>query len=62
MVKKKNESVNNEEAIKNLLIILARIQGVTPEAISKATGYSAKYIANTFTMKYLIGDKNKKEK
>ena len=54
---KKNESFPNDEAIKNLLIIIARINGVTPAAIEAATGISQKTIQNKFPINLIKGEK-----
>jgi DNA-directed RNA polymerase specialized sigma24 family protein len=40
----------NLEAIKKLLILLLRHQGVSDELISKASGINAKTIRNTFPL------------
>ncbi len=57
-IKKKNEPLPNDEAIKNLLIILARMHKVTPEAIESATGIATKTIRNKFPLNLIKGEKN----
>jgi len=54
MVKK--EIVPNDEAIKNLLIIIALKNGVDPKAIEIATGIIEKTIRNRFPMKLINGE------
>ena len=54
MVKRKSkELVNNEEAIKNLLIIGLLKDDVNPKAIEVATGILEKTIRNRFPIKLI---------
>jgi len=53
MVKKKIESVSNEEAIKNLLILNLLKDGVDPKIIAFATGMAEKTIRNKFPLKLI---------
>ena len=55
MNKKESNQVDNDEAIKNLLIINLLKDGVDPKAIQIATGISAKTIRNRFPMKLIRG-------
>lgn len=48
---KKNIPIENEEAIKNLLIISLLKDGVHPKVIATATGIPEKTIRNKFPMK-----------
>lgn len=52
----KENTIPNDEAIKNLLIILLLKQGVTPKAIELATGINEKTIRNRFPMKLVEGE------
>jgi len=52
----KDDLVPNDEAIKNLLIILALKSGVEPKAIEIATGITEKTIRNRFPMKIIKGE------
>ena len=55
MNKKESNQVDNDEAIKNLLIINLLKDGIDPKAIQIATGISAKTIRNRFPMKLIRG-------
>ena len=57
-VKKKNEPLNINEAIRNLLIINLLKDGVSPQIIASATGLAEKTIRNNFPMKLIKGEKN----
>ncbi len=52
----KNELLSNDEATKNLLIIIALQNGVSPKAIEVATGIAEKTIRNKFPMKLIKGE------
>lgn len=52
----KDELIPNDEAVKNLLIILALNNGVDPKAIELATGIAEKTIRNKFPMKLIKGE------
>ena len=52
----KNELLPNDEAIKNLLIILALKNGVDPKVIEIATGIAEKTIGNKFPKKLIKGE------
>jgi len=52
----KNDLIPNDEAIKNLLIIIALKNGVDPKAIEIATGIVEKTIRNKFPMKLIKGE------
>ena len=52
----KNEIISNDEAIKNLLIIIALQNKIEPKAIEIATGISEKTIRNKFPMKLIKRD------
>jgi hypothetical protein len=54
MVKGKNQKQDNEESIKNLLIILLLKNGASAKAIEAATGIDQKTIRNKFP-KSLLG-------
>jgi len=54
VAKRKNQKQDNDEAIKNLLILLLLKNGVGAEAIEIATGIDQKTIRNRFP-KRLIG-------
>ena len=56
MKKTKNEPITNDEAIKNMLIILALKNGVDPKIIEIATGIAEKTIRNKFPMKLIKGE------
>ena len=51
-------TISNNDAIKNLLIILLLKQGVNPKAIELATGIPEKTIRNKFPMKFIKGEQN----
>lgn len=51
----KNE-ISNDEAIKNLLILIALQNGADPKIIEKATGIAEKTIRNRFPMKLIKGE------
>jgi hypothetical protein len=50
-MKKKNIAIENDEAIKNLLILSLLKDGVNPKVIAAATGIPEKTIRNKFPMK-----------
>ena len=50
---KKKLLVENDEAIKNLLILYLLKDGVSPKAIAAATGIPEKTIRNKFPMREL---------
>jgi len=52
-MKKKKETITNEEAIKNLLIITLLKDGVDPKIIATATGMPEMTIRWKFPMKYV---------
>jgi len=52
----KNEPVTNNDAVKNLLIIIALKNGVDPKAIEIVTGIPEKTIRNKFPMKLIRGE------
>ena len=52
----KNEILPNDEAIKNLLIILALQNGADPKLIASTTGIAEKTIRNKFPMKLIKGE------
>ncbi len=52
----KNELLPNDEAVKNLLIVLALQNGVNPKVIESATGITEKTIRNKFPMKLIKGE------
>ena len=52
----KNDLIPNDEAIKNLLIILALQNGADPKIIETATGIAEKTIRNKFPMKLIKGE------
>ncbi len=52
----KNELLPNNEVTKDLLIILALQNGVSPKAIEIATGIAKKTIRNKFPMKLIKGE------
>lgn len=54
--KTKNDLVSNDDAIKNLLILLALKNGVDPKAIEIATEIAEKTIRNKFPMKLINGE------
>lgn len=56
MKQTKNELIPNDEAVKNLLIVLALSNGVDPKAIEIATGITEKTIRNKFPMKLIKGE------
>ena len=53
-------AISNDEAIKNLLILLLLKEGVSPKAIELATGTPEKTIRNKFPMKLVTGITNEK--
>lgn len=53
MVKKEVNQIDNNEAIKNLLIINLLKEGVHPKMIAQATGLAEKTIRNNFPMKLI---------
>jgi hypothetical protein len=60
-MKKKNIPIENDEAIKNLLILSLLNDGVNPKSIATATGIPEKTIRNKFPMKE-IGKQHEEEK
>ena len=52
----KNELLPNDEAIKNLLIVLALKNNVDPKLIEIATSIAEKTIRNKFPMKLIKGE------
>jgi hypothetical protein len=54
---KKKETISNEEAIRNLLIISLLKDGVDPKIIEKATGIPEMTIRGKFPMKGIIKSK-----
>ncbi len=54
---KKDDSMANEESIKNLLILSLLKDGVNPKLISLATGIPEKTIRNKFPMGLIKSDK-----
>ncbi|MGI0072603.1 MAG: hypothetical protein ACREA3_02180 [Nitrosotalea sp.] len=51
----KEKTIDNDEAIKNLLIIQLLQSGVDPKIIEKATGIPAMTIRGKFPMKIIKG-------
>jgi hypothetical protein len=61
MPKKSKESISDEEAIKNLLILSLLKDGVDPKLIEKATGIPEMTIRWKFPMKYLAKSRGGKK-
>jgi hypothetical protein len=59
-MKKKKDTISNEEAIKNLLIVSLLKDEVDPKIIEKATGIPEKTIRNKFPMKDIKKQKEEK--
>ncbi|MGC1709168.1 MAG: hypothetical protein WA799_05120 [Nitrosotalea sp.] len=53
--KQNNDDIDNDEAIKNLLMISLLKSGVHPKAIERATGIPEKTIRNKFPMGFIKG-------
>jgi hypothetical protein len=58
---KKKEQINNDEAIKNLLILSLLNEGVDPKVIEVATGMPEMTIRGRFPMKYFKKTKRKND-
>jgi len=58
---RKKETISNEEAIKNLLIISLLKDGVDPKIIEKATGMPEMTIRWKFPMKSIKKSKEEKQ-
>ncbi|MEM2973333.1 MAG: hypothetical protein QXH35_06055 [Nitrososphaerota archaeon] len=60
--KTKKNAINNDEAIKNLLIINLLKDGVNPQIIERATGIPEMTIRWRFPMKLIKSQKHSSEK
>jgi len=60
-LRRKKDAINDEEAIKNLLIIHLIKDGVDPKLIETATGMPEKTIRNKFPMKEIRKAKGEDE-